>query len=44
MGLKKLIYRPITVLSEEEKVIMAQLQGSAENSSQLFKTPCGSFN
>ena len=33
-------YRIVTRLSGEQ-VIMVQLQGSTENSSQLFKTPRG---
>ena len=35
--------RPITRFSEEQ-VIIAQLQGSTESSSQVFNTPCGSFS
>uniref|UniRef100_A0A2P2NL02 Uncharacterized protein n=1 Tax=Rhizophora mucronata TaxID=61149 RepID=A0A2P2NL02_RHIMU len=35
--------RPITRFSGEQ-VIIAQLQGSTESPSQLFKTPCGSSN
>jgi hypothetical protein len=43
-GLKrKIYYNPMTRFSEEQ-VIIAQLQGSTESSSQLFSTPCGSFN
>lgn len=35
-------YRPMTRFSEEQ-VIIAQLQGSTESSSQLLRTPWGSF-
>lgn len=38
---RKQTHRPITKLSGEQ-VIIAQLQGSTESSSQLFNTPCGS--
>ena len=35
-------HKPMTRFSGEQ-VIMAQLQGSTESSSQLFNTPCGSL-
>jgi hypothetical protein len=37
-------YKPITKEESEEQVIIAQLQGSTENSSQLLNTLCGSFS
>jgi len=40
---KKNTHSPITRFSGEQ-VIIAQLQGSTESSSQLLSTPCGSFN
>lgn len=39
---EKTTHRPTTTFSDEQ-VIIAQLQGSTESSSQLFKTPWGSF-
>lgn len=39
----KKTHNPITRFSGEQ-VIIAQLQGSTESSSQLLRTPCGSFN
>lgn len=41
--MSKKTHKPTTRLSLEQ-VIIAQLQGSTESSSQLFKTPCGSSN
>lgn len=39
----KRTYKPVTRLSGEH-VIIAQLQGSTESSSQLLRAPWGSFN